>query len=69
MTCRSEAERQALTEALGLLHEPPGGAGWHVIRCRLCGWIEKGHVSEDVSAAGRKHARTHIPMILLKEYQ
>lgn len=62
------AEKQARAEALAALHEPPGGAGWHVIRCRLCGWLDKGHIYWKVRAAGRKHALTHETQILLKEY-
>lgn len=65
---RDRAEKQARAEALAALHEPPGAAGWHVIRCRLCGWIEKDYLGWKVRAAGRKHAHTHVNQILLKEY-
>lgn len=62
------AEKQALDEALGLLHEPPGGCGWHVIRCRHCRWIAKYRTRQQQQIAGFLHARSHVNEILLKEY-
>ena len=61
----------AYQTALGWLHEPPGGAGWHVVRCRRCRWVEPHRVRWRMVAAGRAHAHTHINDIILeslKEY-
>jgi len=65
---RTVEEKQALDEALTYLHEPPGGCGWHVIRCRHCRWIAKYRTRQQQQIAGFLHARSHVNEILLKEY-